>query len=28
MFLRKMAIEKPEKLIDILKFKKNEKHEE
>ena len=28
LFLRKMASEKPEKLIEILKFKKNEKHDE
>lgn len=28
MFLRKMASEKPEKLIEILKFKKDEKYEE
>jgi len=27
MFLRKMATEKPEKLIEILKFKGGEKHE-
>ncbi len=28
MFLRKMATEKPESLIEILKFKKDEKYEE